>query len=145
MSAYRDHRRLLLGQHRHLRPLLIALDKEASAVLWGQNDAEAPELQTLRETIGLVQKELEQHFVAEEPVFELALARMVDSGPHRLDRMRNAHAHDRKLLAALGADPPRLAPHAMARIAATFASEVLDQMVEEEGDLAAAGILEERV
>lgn len=134
---------VLLAQHRRLRPLLIALDKEATEVLLADPDRSGPELRLLRDTIGSVQLQLEEHFATEESVFEAALAAAGGRGAARLAGLRAAHAQDRMLLAALRGDPDRLAPHALARLAATLAGEVLVQMVDEECDLAAAGALDD--
>jgi len=144
MSSGWEQSVVLLAQHRRLRPLLIALDKDATEVLCADPDRRGPELQLLRDTIGSVRRDLEEHFATEESVFESAFAPAGRWGATRLAEFRAAHARDRVLLAALGAAPDRLAPHALARLAAALAGAVLVQMVSEERDLAAAGALDDR-
>jgi Hemerythrin HHE cation binding domain len=143
MSSSQTQNVVLLAQHRRLRPLLIALDKEATEVLRTDPDLPGPDLQSLRDMVGSVHRELEEHFATEEWVFESALASAGGWGATRLAEFRAAHARDRVRLAALRGGLDRLAPHALARLAAALAGEVLVQMVDEECDLAAAGALDD--
>jgi hypothetical protein len=143
MMSYGEPKRLLLSQHRHLRPLLIALDKEASEVLSSESGTGGQEVQILRERIESLHRELVDHFEAEEALFERELSETDQWGPFRLARLRSAHSRHRALLAALRADPPLLPPHSLAHVASALTSEVLGQMVEEECELAAGGTLQE--
>jgi hypothetical protein len=143
MSSNPERKTLLLAQHRRLRPLLIALDKEASEVLSTAADADGPELQILRKRIGSAQDQLEEHFVTEESVFESALDGVDGWGRVWLGHLRTSHKHQRKLLVALCAHPPLLAPHSLARLAAALAGDVLSGMVDEERDFEAVDLLED--
>jgi hypothetical protein len=142
MTTNQEREDLLLAQHRQLRPLLIALDKEAGEVLSATGDDGGLELQILREGIESVRRELERHFASEESFFE-SLAGIHEWWPLRLEFLKTAHRHQRKLLDALCANPPLLAPHSLARVAAALAGEVLAGMVDEETDLEAAGLIED--
>jgi len=140
MPRDRDVAELLLAQHRRLRPSLIALDKQAAEVLFGaETDAG---VQNLRERIESVRLQLEEHFTVEEPFFETYMA-ADEWGAFRLRELQSAHDRSRTLIAALRADPPRLGPRSIARIAAALAGQVLVQMVDEELELAAAGALDD--
>jgi len=143
MISNGERKGLLLTQHRHLRPLLIALDKEASEVLSSASETEGHEVQILRERIESLHRELLDHFEAEEALFERELCETDEWGPFRLARLRNAHSRHRALLAALRAEPPLLPPHSLAHVASALTSEVLGQMVEEECELAAGGTVQE--
>jgi len=141
MPGDRDVAELLLAQHRWLRPSLIALDKQAGELLFGvETDAG---VQNLRERIDFVHRQLEEHFGVEEAVFETNAA-ADEWGAFRLHEVRSAHDRSRALLAALRADPPRLGPRSLARVASALAAQLLVQMVDEERELAADGILADR-
>ena len=139
MPRDRDVAELLLAQHRRLRPSLIALDKQAAEVLFGaETDAG---VQNLRERIESVRRQLEEHFAVEEAFFEFSIE-ADEWGAFRLGELQSAHDRSRTLLAALRADPPRLGPRSVARIAAALAGQVLVQMIDEERELAAVGALD---
>jgi len=141
MPRDRDVAELLLAQHRHLRPSLIALDKQAAEVLFGAETDAA--VQNLRDRIGSVHRQLEEHFAVEEALFETCVS-ADEWGAFRLQELQSSHDRNRALLAALRADPPRLAPRSLARIASALAGQVLGQMVDEERELAAVGVLDDR-
>src|SRR5690349_2249835 len=140
MPRDRDVVELLLAQHRRLRPSLIALDKQAAEVLFGAETDLG--VQNLRERIESVRRQLEEHFAVEEAFFESSIA-ADEWGAFRLAEVQSAHDRSRSLLAALRADPPRLGPRSVARIAAALAGQVLVQMVDEERELAAVGALDD--
>jgi len=145
MESNRETTGLLLAQHRRLRPLLIALEKEASEVLATPGEGGATALQILRETVRSMQQDLTAHYGFEESVLESVLAGAGGPGRARLGHLRSSHRHHRKLLDAVCADPPVLAPQSLARVAAGLAGEVLAGMVDEERDFEAAGLFDDSV
>lgn len=141
MIGNHERRRVLLAQHERLRAAIADLCKAAEAVLGVPEDACGAQLDGLRRAIEGIRGQLEDHLVTEEALLQPVLARIDAWGPLRLSLMQAEHSHLRASLTTLRGDQPALEPHALARCANTLAGDVLAEMVDEERELLAVGVL----
>jgi len=91
-----DRRRILRGQHVHLRVTIEKARSAASEALEGR--VSAGDLQT---AVGALERELLAHLAEEERLLEPILGQIDAWGPIRLSLLRAEHAHQRAVLAVL--------------------------------------------
>jgi len=91
-----DRRRILRGQHVHLRKTIEAARTAASGAMAGK--VSAGDLQL---AVAALERELLAHLGEEERLLEPILERLDAWGPIRLSLLRAEHAHQRAVLAVL--------------------------------------------
>ena len=91
-----DRRRILRGQHVHLRQTIEAARIAAIGAL--EDKVSAGDLQI---AVGALERELLAHLAEEERLLEPILGKIDAWGPIRLSLLRAEHAHQRAVLAVL--------------------------------------------
>jgi hypothetical protein len=91
-----DRRRILRGQHAHLRLTIERARAAASGAIAGR--VSAGDLQI---AIGALERELLNHLAEEEKLLEPIIEKLDAWGPIRLSLLHAEHAHQRAVLAVL--------------------------------------------
>ena len=129
---HEERRTTLELQHRSLRALVAQVRRAAVDVL----DGAVEDSKELRNQIGALRLELEDHLATEEALLGPVLERIDAWGPVRLDLMRAEHAHQRAILAVLRSDrAAALAPELLARRVLGLLEDILADMDAEDRDL----------
>ena len=125
-----DRRRILRGQHVHLRKTIEAARTAASGAMAGK--VSAGDLQL---AVAALERELLAHLGEEERLLEPILERLDAWGPIRLSLLRAEHAHQRAVLAVLTGRSAWPASSLVAGRTISMCNDLLTDMEFEEREL----------
>jgi hemerythrin superfamily protein len=131
-----DARRLLLGQHEHLRLLVGLVEKLGARLLAGESVGER-----FREALGDLRKTFAAHNVSETELLEPMLRSADEWGPLRVARMTEEHLAEHAALRELLHGDER----DVARRIPDFAEELLAHMDAEERTVLSVGVLRDEI
>src|SRR5215470_1668778 len=125
-----DRRRILRGQHVHLRQTIESARTAASGALEGS--VSTGDLQI---AVAALERELMAHLAEEERLLEPILEKLDAWGPIRLSLLRAEHAHQRAVLAVLTGRTAWPASSLVAKRTLTMCEDLLIDMEFEEREL----------